>query len=48
MQKNSTEYTREELTAELTALEEKLATPKRTVEDIVRHMQLIKQLKDYN
>ena len=33
-----------ELKAELSALEEKLATPARTVEDIVRHIQLLKEL----
>ena len=34
-----------EINAELEKLEKKLATPERTVDDIVRHMELLKELE---
>lgn len=36
-----------ELERQISALEEKLKTPERTVEDIVRHIQLLKEYKLY-
>ena len=34
-----------ELEAELAALEEKLKTPERSEQDLIRHMEILKQLK---
>ncbi len=38
---------KEELEAEIKRLEEKLRSPNRTVEDIVRHIELLKEYKLY-
>ena len=43
----STTNRKEEIELELSELEEKLKTPDRTVEDIVRHIQLLKEYRLY-
>ncbi len=43
----STLTRKEEIENQLAALEEKLKTPERTVEDIVRHIELLKEYKLY-
>ena len=43
----STTTRKEELEQELARIEEKLKTPERTVEDIVRHIQLLKEYRLY-
>ncbi len=43
----STTARKEEIERQLFELEEKLKTPERTVEDIVRHIELLKEYKLY-
>lgn len=43
----STETRKQEIERRLFELEEKLKTPERTVEDIVRHIQLLKEYRLY-
>ena len=44
----NSEARKEKLKKELEILEEKLKTPERTLEDIVRHMQILLELKKLN
>ena len=44
---DATKY-KQQIEQELKELEEKLKTPERTVEDIVRHIYLIKEYRRYN
>ena len=44
----STNSRKEEIEQELYDLEQKLKSPERTVEDIVRHIKLLKEYRLYN
>ena len=39
---------KQELEAELLKLEQKLKSPERTVDDIVRHIKIVKEYRQYN
>ena len=44
----NSEARKRELEKELEILEEKLKTPERTLDDIVRHMQILLELRKFN